>query len=210
MREYNLSPTKANYYSQRNNQIDPKVTCKPTATVEALAIAGWPFPKNEQYPQPEDALTAQCRTGDAQTIMLRADPKAQGQNPNEYWEVIAWAVNALWYPKQRPLIGPRWNWTIREALHGIIRGVPFVASTKLTASGHVVNIVGFTTEQEGDVFDSISLDLGAVKEIIIDDPYGDRTSGRYNLDKTGWNNRYPIADFMKLWTGVGVQIRPNK
>lgn len=210
MRTYNMSPTKANYYSQRNNQIDPKITCKPTATVEALALAGWPFPKNEQYPQPEDALTDLCRTGKGYTVMLSADPGTRDTNPNEVWKVIEWAINEEWYPTYRPLIGPRWSWTIREALFGLTRGIPFAASTWLTPFGHVVNIVGFTTTQAADVFDSISLDLGAIKEIIIDDPYGDRTNGKYDLSKTGWNNRYPIAEFMKLWRGIGVQIRPNR
>jgi len=211
MRIYNLSPTKENYYSQRNNAIDPSNTCKPTATIEALAIAGWPFPQNEHYAQPEDALTALCRTGLAHAVMLQADPKANDRNPNEYWEVIAWAINDEWYPTYRPLIGPRWNWTLREVLHGITQGIPFVASTKLTKYGHVVDVVGFVTEQDDyDEFDELALDISAVKEIIIDDPYGDRTSGKYDFTKTGWNNRYPFDTFKKFWTGVGVQIRPNR
>jgi hypothetical protein len=121
VRIYNLSPTKENYYSQRNNKIDPNNTCKPTATIEALALAGWPFPQNEHYPQPEDALTALCRTGLAHAIMLQADPKANDRNPNEYWEVIAWAINDEWYPTYRPLIGPRWNWTLREVCMGLLK-----------------------------------------------------------------------------------------
>ena len=210
MRTYNLSPTKTNYYSQRNNIIDPAITCKPTATVEALALAGWSFPPNEEHHQPEDALTALCRTGGGHSVMLKTNPQAQGRNPNEFWDVIAWAINEQWYPKDKPLVGPRKNWTLREVLYGIIRGVPFAASTMLTKYGHIVNIVGFVTAQDATIYDSIELDLDAVKEIIIDDPYGNRTSGQYNLSATGWNNHYSFSEFKKAWTGVGIQIRPKK
>jgi len=210
MREYNLSPNKDNYYSQKNNTIDPYITCKPTATIEALAIAGWPFPKSDKYKQPEDALTALCRSERGYSIMREVDPRSKDRNPNEYWQVIAWAINEEWYPTYRPLIGPRWNWTLREALVGITRGIPFAASTSMTGGGHIVCIVGFETTQDEKLYDSISLDLAAVKTIIIDDPYGDRTSGKYDLTKSGWNNRYPLADFKQFWTGVGIQIRPNR
>lgn len=208
MKIYNLSPDKSNYYSQRNNELDPRITCKPTATVECLALAGWPLPRGE-HAQAEDNLTALCRTGEAQTIMLALDPKLAGTPPSEVWGVIAWAVNHRWYPTYRPLIGPRWNWTLREALFGITRGIPFAASTWLTKGGHVVSIVGFDTMQETPIYDSIGLNMDSITSIIIDDPYGDRTSGVYDTNKTGWNNRYIYTEFLKVWRGIGIQIRPR-
>ena len=203
---FNLSPTKENYYRQNNNTVDPGVTCKPTATVEALALAGWPLPRGEM-PQPEDNLTNLCRTGEAHNVMLKVDQLLQGRNPNEVWEVIAWAINENWYPTYRPLIGPRYNWSLREVLQGIVNGYPFAASTWLTKGGHVVNIVGFETGQ--DLSHGVQVETARVKQIIIDDPYGDRTSGTYDTTKSGWNNRYNIIDFWRLWRGVGIQIRPK-
>jgi len=208
MKTYNLSPDKTNYYRQNNNALDPGVTCKPTATVEGLAIAGWALPKGE-YPQAEDNLTALCRAGEAHNVMLAVDKNLQGSRPNEIWQVIAWAINEKWYPIDRPLIGPRWNWSIREVLYAITRGVPFVASTALTRAGHIVNVVGFETEQETPIQNSMGLDMAKITHVIIDDPYGDRTNGVYDVGKSGWNNRYTMQDFMSFWRGVGVQIRPR-
>ena len=208
MTTYNLSPDKRNYYSQRNNALDPGITCKPTATVEALAIAGWPVPRGD-YPQAEDNLTATCRTGEAHNVMLKVGPDLQGRNPNEVWEVIAWAINDIHLPTKRPVIGPRYNWSLQEALYGITKGYPFAASTWLTKGGHVVVIVGFDTEQSDRPEKIADLDISNVKQIIIDDPYGDRTSGKYEV-KSGWNNRYSIAEFWKLWRGVGIQVKPAR
>lgn len=206
---YNISPDKKNYYRQNNNKLDPKITCKPTATVEALALAGWPIPHGE-YAQAEDNLTELCRSKEAIAIMLDIDKNLKGTNPNEIWQVIAWAINQNWYPMDKPMIGPRWNWTLREALYGITRGIPFVASTNLTTAGHVVNIVGFITDQEDPIQNSLAIDFTKISCIIVDDPYGDRTAGKYDTKKSGWNNKYPLNDFMMFWKGVGVQIRPRK
>lgn len=206
MKTYNLSPTKKDYYRQNNNELDPNIVCKPTATIEALALAGWPLPPGK-YPQPEDNLTALCLTGEAHTVMLKLDPDLQGTRPNEVWGVIAWAVNECWYPTYRPLIGPRWNWGLREVLYGITRGIPFATSTDLTKGGHVVNLVGYVTKQDEVPRVWADIDLDAITEIIIDDPYGDRTSGRYDTTKSGWNNRYPMNEWARVWRGTGVQVR---
>jgi hypothetical protein len=209
MREYNLSPDGKNYYRQINNELSPSVTCKPTGTVEGLALSGWPLPQGK-YNQAEDNLTALCRSSEGQTVLARLCPELNGNTaPNEVWQVIAWAINEQWYPTYRPLIGPRWNWGISEALYGIAHGVPFVASTHLTVGGHVVTIVGYTTDQDSIPASAHEVDLSKVKEIIIDDPYGDRTGGKYDTKKTGWNNRYPYTDFLRVWRGIGVQIRPR-
>lgn len=206
MRTFNLSPRPTWYYSQRNNELDPQNVCKPTATVEALALAGWRPPRGV-YRQPEDNLTAICRSEEAEAVMLSIDPALKDTQPNEVWGVVAWAVNTFWFPGSKPVIGPRWNWQLRDVLWGITQGRPFAASTWLTRYGHVVAVVGYTTEQEDAPDRPENLDMTKVLEIIIDDPYGDRTSGKYDLLKTGWNNRYSMADWLPLWRGIGIQIR---
>jgi len=206
---YNLSLDRSKYYRQGNNAIEPGATCKPTATVECLDLAGWNLPPGN-FAQPEDILTDLCRSMEGIKRMLEIDRTLSTTKPNEVWGVIEWSVNEVWFPQDRPVIGPRWDWTMREVLFGIIMGRPFAASTWLTKGGHVVSVVGFETAQEvlPRSFDEFNLDL--VSHVIIDDPYGDRTSGAYDTSKSGWNNRYPIAEWnASIWRGVGIQVRKN-
>jgi hypothetical protein len=189
---FNLSKTRDTYFSQRNNVIRPTIRCKPTGTTEGLAIAGWPLPTGD-YKQPEDNLTSYCE-------------KTWGIDAPEDWGKIAEAINEHFLLKDKPVIGPRWDWDLREALFGITQGIPFVASTWLTKVGHIVTLVGFEIEQaEAKVWKDI--DLAKVKNIIIDDPYGNRTSGHYGADLDGWNNKYDMNTWLTLWRSTGVQIK---
>lgn len=203
---YNISTDHLRYYRQLNNKIDPGVTCKPTATVECLDLAGWNLPPGN-FAQPEDVLTDLCRSPSGIKRMIEIDRTLNGTPPNEVWGVIEWAVNSIWFPNDRPVIGPRWNWSMREVLFSIIMGRPFAASTWLTKGGHVVAVVGFETYQDQRPNEFDELDMAKVSRVIIDDPYGDRTGGTYDTAKTGWNNRYPIDEWMKLWRGIGIQVR---
>lgn len=208
MKTYDLSPTRDKYYRQTNNEIAPGVTCKPTSTVMCLDIAGWPLPIGPRK-QPEDSLTELCRSTSGIKKMLEIDRSLNGTMPNEVWGVIAWVVNERWYPDEavKPIIGPRFDWSLQEALFGITQGFPFAASTKLTEGGHVVAVVGFDTEQEEKPGAVKALDMKKVKSIIIDDPFGDRTSGEYDTAKTGYHNRYDMATWLSIWKSVGIMVR---
>ena len=193
MREWNLDPTGQHYYSQRNNALKPSIRCKPTSTVCGLEILDYPLPRG-LYEQPEDNLTDYME-------------KTFGPDSPEDWASIEKAINGHFLPMKKPVVGPRWNWTIREALFGITLGLPFIASTWLTKAGHVVTIIGFTTNDESTPRNWQEIDFDQVQEIIIHDPYGDRTSGEYT-SKMGRGNRYPATFFyVKLWRGIGIQIK---
>lgn len=196
MKEYNINSSGEKYYRQNNNLIKPSIRCKPTATVEALDLAMWPLPSGG-YKQPEDNLTEMVE-------------QTYGPDAPEDWDSIRMAINGHFLSGPKPIIGPRWDWDIREVLFGITCGVPFASSTWLTKGGHVVNIIGFTTTDEALPIQWKALNLDAVSEIIIDDPYGDRTSGKYDTTKSGHNNRYTREFFIKnLWRGIGIQIKRN-
>lgn len=194
MREWNISDPKK-YYRQNNNDLSPNVRCKPTALVQGLDLAGWKLPSGKRK-QPEDNLTEFME-------------QKYGKDSPENWTLIVRAINEHFLPGSGAVIGPRYNWMIREALFGLTQGVPFVASTWLTDSGHVVNIVGFTTDDESIPLKWDDILFSAIREIIIDDPFGCRTSGKYDTKKSGFNNRYPRDEFMKLWRSIGVQVRRN-
>jgi hypothetical protein len=197
MREWNLDPQGTRYYSQNNNILHPSIRCKPTSTICGLDICGYSLPTGG-YKQPEDNLTSMMET-------------TYGVDSPEDWVSIKKAINEHFYPVDKPVIGPRWNWTIAEALFGITQGIPFIASTWLSKGGHVVTIVGFTTDDDAEPKSVKDIDTSKIKEIIIHDPYGDRTSGTYDKTKTGKNNRYPSKMFIEtLWRGTGIQIKRKK
>jgi hypothetical protein len=194
MREWNLDPDSQHYYSQNNNVLKPSIRCKPTSTICGLAIQKHTLPSGG-FKQPEDNLTAMMET-------------TYGKDSPEDWAFIQKAINEHFNPIEKPVIGPRWNWSIQEALFGITRGIPFIASTWLTKGGHVVTIIGFTSNDESTPLNPQEIILDEVKEIIIHDPYGDRTSGIYDKTKSGKNNRYPAEYFIQnLWRGTGIQIK---
>jgi hypothetical protein len=194
MREWNLDPYSLHYFSQNNNLIHPSIRCKPTSTVCGLDICGYPLPTGG-YKQPEDNLTSMMET-------------TYGVDSPEDWNSIKKAINEHFYPVDKPVIGPRWDWDITEALFGITQGVPFIASTWLTKDGHVVTIIGFTYDDEATPLKQQEIVLTSVNEIIIHDPYGDRTSGIYDTSKSGKNNRYTAKVFIDtLWRGTGIQIK---
>lgn len=194
MREWNLDPKGIHYYSQNNNAIKPSIRCKPTATVCGLEIVGHPLPQGP-YTQPEDNLTAYME-------------ETLGPDSPEEWPAIEIALNSHFFPKTQPVHGPRWDWAMREALFGITRGIPFIASTWLTRAGHVVAIIGYTTDDDKAPASWDQIKMEQVREIIIHDPYGDRTSGVYDKTKTGKGNRYPASYFVaNLWRGIGIQIK---
>ena len=217
MKTYNLGTTRDTYYKQGGsgagrNEIDPNSTCKPTSVVEGLAIAGWEPWRiiAGAYRQPEDNLTNACRGLAADSVKVKAgiDRATPG---NEVWEVVAEIVNGVFYGGRSttPIIGPRYNWNLKEVLWGIaMLERPFEASTWLAKAGHIVTMKGFSTSQEDIPTDWRELDLMQISEIIIDDPAGrPMGNGHYDFDADGWNVKYTLAGWDKYWRATGVQIR---
>lgn len=220
MRTYDLAPDATRYYRQNGsgpgaNDIAPGTTCKPTSTIMGLDVAGYPVPGHGvpgfdprlcMYKQPEDNLTALCRSPEAEAYKLMIDPALTDTPGNEVWAVIIWALKRFY--GFVPAMGPRWDWRLQEALWGIARlGRPFIPSTSLSPGGHVVMIAGFVTEQEEAPEKFLDLDLGAVTEVIVDDPYGlHLPGGGYDTSRSGYHTRYALADWRMYWRGIGIQI----
>jgi hypothetical protein len=220
MKTYDLTPDTSRYYRQNGpgpgaNDIAPGATCKPTSTIMGLDVAGWPVPAHGvagfdprlcMYRQPEDNLTALCRSPEAEAYKLVIDPALKDTPGNEVWAVVAWALKRLY--GFAPIKGPRWDWSLKEALLGIARDRrPFVASTSLSPGGHVVMLAGYVTEQDQSPATSLELDLAAVKEIIVDDPYGlHLPGGGYDTASSGYHTRYSLEEWRTYWCGIGIQI----
>jgi hypothetical protein len=220
MKTYDLTPDASRYYRQNGpgpgaNDVAPGTTCKPTSTIMALDVAGWPVPGHGvagfdprlcMYKQPEDNLTALCRSPEADAYKILGDPSLKGTPGNEAWSVVAWALRKFYGCS--PYFGPRWDWRLQEALWGIAAlGRPFVPSTWLSKGGHVVMIAGFVTEQDELLTSWMDLDIAAVREIIVDDPYGlHLPGGGYDTERSGYHKRYSLEEWRTYWRGVGLQI----
>lgn len=221
MTTFDLNPTGEKYYRQNGwgpgrNEIDPPNVCKPTGTIWGHDVAGWPVPGHGvpgfdpllcMYRQAEDNLTKLCRTPEAYAYMRAVCPDLDPDTkPNEVWQVIAWGLRKFYGVPT--IVGPRWNWDLREALWGISRlHRPFVPSTWLAPKGHVVGIAGYITEQDQIPATWMELDLGAVKEIIIDDPAGKHLpGGGYDSSKSGFHERYTLEEWLRYWRGTGIQV----
>ena len=167
----NLSKPK-NYYKQTNNEIKPLIRCKPTATVECLDIAGY---RPEQFitgkfKQPEDNLTAYLE-------------EKYGENAPEDWDKIVQGIKRFYGESICKFHG---NLTEKQILEGLDKGNPFAVSTRLTRGGHVVSVVGYEAMNEQH---------STLTAWIIDDPYGKWTSGVYDKEQSGYNQRYTPAIF---------------
>jgi hypothetical protein len=78
------------YYSRRNNEIDPLISCRVTAMIQALDIPGYQFPEGK-HGQPEDNL--------------RALLKNKGINPEAHYE-LSRGVNE-WTGKKVTIFPPK-------------------------------------------------------------------------------------------------------
>lgn len=186
------------YYVQTNNILDPLIRCKPTATTEGIDLSNWDLSKIKGvYKQPEDNLSFTC------------EAKYGKDSPENWWKIKATIDSIYGYPSI--VVGPSWNWDIRQALFGIIKKVPFIASTYLTRSGHVVVITGFKTKCDERPLNYTQIKESDIISVVIDDPYGNKTSGVYDFSKSGKQNEYPYETWINnYWRGTGIQIRRNE
>jgi hypothetical protein len=187
--------SKIPYYSQRNNKKRPSSACNVTAATQACAITDNLF----QHPageQPEDYLMGILETPEAWELLNIKFPGARC-NPWNTSHCIAWAVNKA---SGRRICRVE-TVTLQEMLHHIIiTGGAVVVGGKFTKSGHFVCIVGLDTEQDiAEIRTVDDIDLSKIKNIIIDDPWGDYTK-RYK-DPNGNDVLIPLADFNHLIFG---------
>ena len=174
------------YFSQRNNSIDPVGTCMPTSAVAALTYGNFNLEHLKgKHAQPEDALTYFMRHDPAVLAKFKewypADA-ARGLMPNEFHEVVAFAIN-LWLGANVDTLST--GASLQKLAFHLLKGRPAFASGKwpcffpstqtVGVIGHVVCFVGFDTLQStiGSVEVESEIDIAQITKIIIDDPYGD-------------------------------------
>ncbi|MCL2154080.1 MAG: hypothetical protein FWH53_00290 [Leptospirales bacterium] len=183
------------YYTQRNNKKRPSAACNVTAATQACMITENNFP-HPQGMQSEDFLMELLESKEAWSLLNTVLPGAIC-NPWNVSHCIAWAVNKACYKRicKVEII------TLQEMIHHILCGGSISVSGKFTKSGHFVCLVGLETDQE-DIYTIKShhdVDLSKIRNIIVDDPWGDYTK---NYKETNGNDVViPIDVFVDLIFG---------
>jgi len=209
----NLSEGKANY-SQRNNKVRPMATCNTTSMIMGLIYSGIKLPIIPNGIQPEDALTKflleDQRVDDYYKKMHLAEYQkyiSSGKNPNKSYPpnelhvVLAYGTN-LWVGQQ--VVTFSFNATINQILFSLVKGKAVVQSGFWSGLNHITCIVGFETDQENikEVKTPNDIDLSKVKNIIMDDPFGDYKTG-YKV-QLGNDIIVPYKDYMSFTKPLGL------
>lgn len=171
---FNLS-TDENYYSQRNNELDPFNSCATTNIVQGLELCGYDLPKGK-YNQAEDNLLSYIRTNKKVLNFYKtnypqyyaewyANPSSSKvYQPNELHKVNEYAVN-LYYGKQ--VIHFDENFDIRQIPYELfIRKRPLIMSGLFNKLNHIVTLVGMNIDKKN-------------VEYVIDDTYGNFRDKNY-------------------------------
>jgi hypothetical protein len=193
------------YHSQRNNAIDPAGTCQVTAAIMALRATGIPF----DYPsgiQPEDHLAEILGGQEAREKLLTEYPTLSNRPPREVHAILSWAINERFVRRKVSVFTVRA--TVRELLYRVAKHrAASLVSGRFTKTGHVVCLVGFESGQD-DLSAALApdrVDLGAIRRIIIDDPWGDFKSGYRDPD--GNDVSFTLDEFNGLTREYGEQGR---
>jgi hypothetical protein len=124
------------YYTQRNNEVDPLISCQVTAMVQALDLAGFAFPPLGEFKQPEDAL--------------RDFIKRQGGNPEVHATLSRYTNEWL----GRRVTGFSTETKLTDIKADIDNGLPVVLSGSFPGYpaprkqplGHIVTMIGYGEE----------------------------------------------------------------
>jgi hypothetical protein len=190
------------YYSQRNNQYTlngisySSRACQVTSMVSALDYAGYTFPKDEKWEQPEDSLLNFILTSpEIDTAYQQLFPEEykkyieSGRNPKttyppeELHSLLSLGTN-LWMGKKAGEITKfRFDLNIKEILFELLNKRAVVQSGVFVNLHHVVAVVGFTTNQDLEgIVDYNEIDLEKVVHFYVEDPYGNYHTDYKDLD----------------------------
>lgn len=165
------------YKSQRDNEHDPSSTCNVTALAMAMDYLG--VSKSDPQAQLEDELYELIRSPSGLAFYKQTNPQLheKGIPANQVYDNLVWAAEQ--YGLRASFSGKR-SW--QQIAQEIQDGRPVLLSTTLTASGHIVLLVGLT----------------ATGDLVCHDPYGDFKRGYKS--KAGAFRIYPshcIAQHVK-------------
>lgn len=173
---------KNDYHTQRNNVIDPSITCQVTSTIMALKASCIPF----DYPssiQPEDYLSKLLSTKEAYALRDTKYPWAKNIPPREVHAILSWAINEKLVSRKVSLFTERG--TTKEILFRIAKyKCASLIAGQFTKSGHIVAVIGFECcgPDLSNLSSPESIDLSTVSRVFIDDPWGNVETSYKDVD----------------------------
>lgn len=192
----------ADYHTQRNNKLYPGSSCNTTAMIMALKTNKIEF-ESPQNTQEEDYLSSILDSNEAHNVMKNRFPwaVAEGRPAREVHGMLEWAVNEKLVG--RPVVTFTTLASMAEILFNLTQGLASVMTGRFTASGHVVAVVGFHTEQR-NILESGSpgeIDTSKVVSVVVDDSFGDFHSGYKNPQ--GNDIEFPYEEFNSITRSYG-------
>lgn len=195
----NLLPNRIDYYTQNNNERDPRNACQRTAAAQCLYILGEIDKIKGPYAQPEDNLDYICNTDPEIFDFCFRSHGREGIPPAKNCPVdniIEWAdVLCFTIEKAVGYTAARYSeYGFVSIVADLEAGLPLMASMKYperNVPGHYVSVVGY-----GD----------GGREIIVADPYRNSLSG----GPDGFGNVYTAMEWAKYFKGYGIRFRRRR
>ena len=188
----------SDFHTQINNKKIPYRSCGSTSSIMALKNTRIPIdtPLDEQE---EDYLTGLLLSDEAHEVMKKIAPWAvKSKTPaNEVHVMIDWGVNKIISDKRFKMFFDE-NSNIKKLAYDTLERKSSVVSGKFTSYGHMTCFSGFTTYQDNirEIKTHKDINVELIKDIIIDDPYGNYFTGY--KDHHGNNVYFPIDIFLAL------------
>jgi hypothetical protein len=224
----NFNVSKDEYFSQKNNVINPEGACNVTSMTDALTMKGYTLPVyDKSLSQPEDQLMKFCLENQEvadyykqKLPAMYANWKAGLSNsypPNEVHTVLSFAVNKFMGCEVTKFDT---NFSLLDFFLEIVeRKSPVVTSVNLNPNfGHVICVTGCNfSEKHFENFEKLNIndlldasyDYEKVakcmpEEIVYDDSYG-KFDFKLNkhINQSGHNNILTFDQFVKCAKPLG-------
>ncbi len=182
--KYLINVEKKDYYTQRNNEIDPLVSCNVTSMIQAADIMGFSktFPTNPLYTQPEDALRDLIEGA-------KEDPTVHS--------TLSFFTNQFLggdftrfssHLRVRDIFQE-----IRDSRPVVLSGnFPYINSkNKKIVLGHINTLIGYETDKKGELF-----------KVTILDPFGDPHN---NFHGSGYHIELTVDQFYRFYKPVNFK-----
>lgn len=167
-----------NFYSQLNNKRYPLSSCFATSDVNMLITADltdW-LKKVPKGIQPEDWITSLFDLPEVDAVSKKLGIPTDSDRL--WYSMHEYIINRYLFDNQK-IVFAAYEFDLAKIIWKIIQRKPVVCGGKFTTSGHMVCAVGVVTEQLDilRITGPKDVDFQALKNIIVDDPYGNYFSG---------------------------------
>ena len=191
MKKIDLCPDRGWYFSQLNNEQDPKIACQATTATQIIALIDdiEILRKAGSFKQPEDNLRAFCKSPEMMAFCIKSHGKDWNNyvyHPSEWADVLVLAINTLMGYKCARYVDPI---TIDNIQQDLDNGIPVQVCMRFPAlkiAGHYISVVGYF--ENGD--------------LLINDPYRNWLHDKQD----GYHVRYTLEDWDKHSKRYGLRF----